>query len=85
MNSNYYLVIANAPKDTLYLETEVMVAHTCNYSTEENGERRITNISYTVRPYLKPSKLIFKKLLGRPIILRSITAGQNLMAKKFSE
>lgn len=68
-------MIANALKDTLYLETEVMVAHICNYSTEENGDRRI-NIGYTVRPYLKPSKLIFKKLLGRPIILRSITAGQ---------
>lgn len=47
-----------------------------NYSTEENRDRRITNIGYTLRPYLKPSKLIFKKLLGRAIILRSITARQ---------
>lgn len=76
MHSSYYPVTANALKDTLYLETEVMVAHACNYSTEENRDRKITNIGYTVRPYLKPSKLIFKKLLGKPIILRSITAGQ---------
>lgn len=82
MNSNYYLVVDNALKTlcTWKLQAEVVVAPTCNYSTEENRDRRITNytpsLGYTVRPCLKPSEPIFKKLLGRPIILRSIIAEQ---------
>lgn len=45
MNSNYYLVVDNALKTLCIwkLQAEVVVVHTCNYSTEENRDRRITN------------------------------------------
>lgn len=85
MHSSYYPVTANALKDTLYLETEVMVAHACNYSTEENSDRRITNIGYTVRPYSQTEQTNFQKASRQANNSEEHNCWADLIAKTFSE